>query len=149
MQEFERVKDIRTRTKCGPEQRQNERTITNDQTEKSHSQEEHHSVEDLLSYEATHGHGRGAKLSKPDENTSRTNRKQRIQWSLTDTRWDSFDEDLDTILGSTLTGDVHRKIHVSSVSTIVYAERKERFGMSESRDMTKSTNKPNRHQQDT
>ena len=71
--------------------------------------------EDLLPTEATQidmkeEQGYPNQTRTPAE-PSTDNRKQRIQWPPTgDNIWESFDEDLDTILGTTLTGDVHRKL---------------------------------------
>ena len=76
-----------------------------------------------------------------------TSRKQQIQWPPSDDkRWESFDENLDKILGSTLMGDVHRKL--SSLSTIVYAVGQERFGLVKTRDGKEADiiNKPNQRQ---
>ena len=143
------LKIHRARTKCGAEQRQKERTVTTVQTEENHKQEEHHSVEDLLPTEATQIDIEEEQCypnqTRTPAETSTDNRKQRIQWPPTDDkRWESFDEDLDKILGTTLTGDVHRML--SSLSTIVYAVGQERFGTSETRDRTKGNSNPNRRQ---
>ena len=88
-------------------------------------------------------------LSNKYENTSRPfEGQQKTTDTVVTNRWEYFDGDIYDILGSTCTrtGDVHRKL--SSLSTIVYAVGQERFRMSETRDMTKGTNKPNWRQQE-
>ena len=47
------LKIHQAKTRCGSGKRQKELTVMTDKTEENHSQDEHHSVEDLLPPEAT------------------------------------------------------------------------------------------------
>ena len=58
----------------------------------------------------------------------------------------SFDNDLDTILESTLVGDVQRTL--SALTAIVYAVGVERFGIRERKGKEERQGQPNRRQQE-
>ncbi|CAC5393678.1 unnamed protein product [Mytilus coruscus] len=131
LQELKGLKIHQARTKCGSGKQQRERTVSTDETTEDHSQEAHHSAEDLLPNEATQINIEEEQWNQNQQRTSTPSadsRKEKIQWPPTDDRrWEIFDEDLDKILDNTLTGDVQRKI--SSLSTIVYAVGQDRFGV--------------------
>ena len=145
------LKIHQAKTRCGSGKRQKERTVITDKKEENHSRDEHHSVEGLLPPEATQINTEEEESYSNQRRTtvepSSDNRKQRIQWPPSDDkRWESFDEDLDKILGSTLMADVHGKL--SSLSTFVYTVGQERFGLVKTRDGKEADiiNKPNRRQ---
>ena len=132
LQELARVKDTPSENQVWIGKIQKERTVITDKTEENHSRDVHHSVEDLLPPEATQINTEEEQSYPNQRRTpvepSSDSRKQQIQWPPSDDkRWESFDEDLDKILGSTLMGDVHKKL--SSLSTMVYTVGQERFGL--------------------
>lgn len=114
-------------TKYRSRKEQKERTVNTDGTTWNHSQEANQCAEDLL-------HNAATQINIENKNQQRTYTFSRphdcrIQLPVTDNRrWENYDEDLDNILANTLTGDVQRTI--LSLSTIVYAEGQDIFGVS-------------------
>lgn len=113
-----------------PEQRQC--TDLSGETQEDHSQDEHHSAEDLHESEVEQideptrtEHDLGSQGSRTDD------RLERIKWpAMNDKQWKEFDEDVDGILEQVLLGTVERKLR--SMSRLVYAVGKERFGVTPS-----------------
>ena len=146
---LQRLKIYQAKTRCGSGKRQKELTVMTDKTEENHSQDEHHSVEDLLPPEATQVNTEEEQCYPNQRITpvepSSDNRKQRIQWPPSDDkRLETFDEDLDKTNGRR----TPHRMKLSSLSTIVYAVGQERFGLVKTRDGKEAgiINKPNRRQ---
>ena len=121
------------KSKCGSGRPRDERAANTGETEENHSQDEHHSAENLYHSEEIRNN-RQEELGIPNplraEADNSQERKERIRWPQTDDKkWESFDEDMDKILDGTLVGDVEKKI--STLETMLYAMGKERFGLME------------------
>ena len=74
-------------------------------------------------------------------------KRQKVSWpKMNDRKWDTFDQDLDTILQSTLQGTVDRKI--KAMTTIVYSLGLERFGSEEKEKQPRPQPVPNRRERE-
>jgi hypothetical protein len=95
-----------------------------------HSQEEHHSAEDLHDSEreqaeepSTADSDLGSQGSQPE-----SNKLERIKWpALNERQWKEFDEDVDCILEQVSAGTAERKL--KSMTALIYVVGKERFGV--------------------
>jgi hypothetical protein len=69
---------------------------------------------------------------RPQENQQQQARKMKIKWPpMSDTAWQSFEDDLDCILDSALQGNVEKKLQ--TLPSLVYSVGKERFGLEQRR----------------
>ena len=72
-------------------------------------------------------------------NIEQEKRKERINWPTQreKDRWIRLDEHLDNLLGTTLRGDVDRKIGI--MSSVIYEVSKETFGVKEIKEKIQTT----------
>ena len=86
--------------------------------------------------------GESSNTAKERLHPTTTQRRQKVAWpKMVDKQWELFDEDLDNILTTALTGPVERKLH--ALSSLTYTLGKERFGL-EKASSKRSTAQPNR-----
>ncbi|XP_052240804.1 uncharacterized protein LOC127851227 [Dreissena polymorpha] len=126
------LKIHRSRKGCQPDPEQRQCTDLSGETQEDHSQEEHHSAEDLHESEVEQvdkptrpEHDLGSQGSHTDD------RLERIKWpAMNEKQWKEFDEDVDGIVEQVLLGTVERKLR--SMCRLIYAVGKERFGVTPS-----------------
>ncbi|XP_052236077.1 uncharacterized protein LOC127847893 [Dreissena polymorpha] len=126
------LKIHRSRKGCQPDPEQRQCTDLSGETQEDHSQEEHHSAEDLHESEVEQvdkptrpEHDLGSQGSHTDD------RLERIKWpAMNEKQWKEVDEDVDGIVEQVLLGTVERKLR--SMCRLIYAVGKERFGVTPS-----------------
>ena len=84
----------------------------------------------------------------PSSTAAQIEKRERIKWPSASANakkeWVSLDDDIDSILESSLSGDVEKKI--SALTTITYTVAKERFGLMDQRIKKAATPSPNRRE---
>ena len=137
------------RTKCKNVRHQKERTDNSDKTDEDHSQDSHHSAEDLNPTEAAQDDRQDSGEPGPAHVGMEKDlqpRKDRVKWPPSnDKQWDIFDEDMEMLLESVLVRDVEKKI--TTLTTMVYTVGMERFGTTERKEKKTSEIHANRRQQ--
>jgi len=130
------LKIHQSRMGCRPDREHSQYTDLPDglsgKTQKNHSQDEHHSAEDLhdgdqeqADESPASGMGLGSQSSRVEPHSSRL---EHVKWrAMNDTQWRDFDTYVDMILEQVSTGTVLRKLE--SMTRLIYAVGKERFGL--------------------
>ena len=135
------LKIHQARAKCRPKSTQEERTVNTGETQEDHSQEEPHSTEDLLP--SGRMQDDTPTQTEQPQHGSPNQHHEKIKWPpANDKAWEDLDEDLDKILIATMKGDAFQKIH--TMTTLVYAVGKERFGVEEKAHQQHKTTVSNR-----
>ncbi|XP_052281250.1 uncharacterized protein LOC127878762 [Dreissena polymorpha] len=109
------LKIHRSKKGCQPDPEQRQCTDLSCETQEDHSQEEHHSADDLHESEVEQvdeptrtEHDLGSQGSRTDD------RLERIKWpAMNDKQWKEFDEDVDGIVEQVLLGTVERKLRTA------------------------------------
>ena len=132
------------KSKCQPAKKVVERAVPTGETVENHSQESNHSTEDLLSTASSQESRETEQVGAAPTQAHLAEKTQKINWPPSNsTEWSEFDNDLDNILETALTGKVERKIE--SFGKLVYAVAKERFGVLKEKGKKEAT--PNRREQ--
>ena len=119
------LKIHQSRSRCQSRPNQRERSANAGQTLEDHSQDSHHSTEDLLPT----GRDQEGGIQEPEAQAQQKPplEQGRVKWPPSNSgAWQELDSDLDKILASTLKGDALHK--VSAMTMLIHTVASERFG---------------------